>query len=474
MRFSAPVVARRRLRAGDGGRSRASRPGRSTRHIAARGGRRLRHAAALAIAIIARIWRWSGWSTAGAAVLAFIVLGVVLAVPAPWSRRPAAGPSATSRSARSPDGRIWSRSICRSGCTATCWSPRCRLPRRHAVHACSWRGAPAAPVRWRWFRRWRWCSFGLVFGSASTSEPIAVGNHDRGAPRELAIGIAGDAAVAHWLAWRAQAERHARCAGRRRTSGVRDLAAFGLGPPPRGAGRRHDRRRRGGAAVAAPAVAEGRTRDVLRSAAGPEIAISQALSPLSSYRAAFTDDAFDGVLFRVEAVDGALPERIRIAHPVGLRRWRSSAWRTRMPASGTRASSGCRPARDGGRGRERHRAHQRSRVSAASGCRRSVRWRRSLSRGRMPRSSRMRSTTTAPPARVSRRAGGGVRAGQSYVVSAMVARGAALREPRRAGRDRATVELPGEPHDVDGRTGSGCRRCRAGGAGRRDCASAGT
>ncbi len=53
-------------------------------------------------------------------------------------------------------------------------------------------------------------------------------------------------------------------------------------------------------------------RRVLRSATGPERQIAEAVSPLSEYRAMFSDSRVEDVLFRVSG-EGALPDRIRVA-----------------------------------------------------------------------------------------------------------------------------------------------------------------
>ncbi len=70
------------------------------------------------------------------------------------------------------------------------------------------------------------------------------------------------------------------------------------------------------AVVAAVAVVPWAARDadrrVLRSAAGPERQIAEAVSPLSEYRAMFSDARDEDVLFRVDST-GTAPERIRVA-----------------------------------------------------------------------------------------------------------------------------------------------------------------
>jgi hypothetical protein len=67
------------------------------------------------------------------------------------------------------------------------------------------------------------------------------------------------------------------------------------------------------AGLAAPALAAGQSRDVLRSSVGPDIDIARAQTPLSTYRSGFADPRYSEVLFRVDAVHGQLPDRIRLA-----------------------------------------------------------------------------------------------------------------------------------------------------------------
>lgn len=156
-------------------------------------------------------------------------------------------------------------------------------------------------------------SFGLLFGAPVVSEPLEVGPFAIPAPVETALGALTFLACLVWLVWRGRDERMRALAFGAETSGVtlarRRSAA--------------DRRRgllAGGmvatalavSVVVVPFAAEGTTRDVLRAAAGPDIALSAAVSPLSGYRAQFADERADEVLFTVVA-DGPLPERVRLA-----------------------------------------------------------------------------------------------------------------------------------------------------------------
>lgn len=399
-------------------------------------------AAALAIAIMARLWRWSGWLTAGVGVVALIVLGVVLAVPTPWSASSGLAGSLRDVALGAVTG--WKDLVTVDlpvGMYRNLLVPALIvfLAGTLCILQLAWRSGRAGPLAV--LPAMAMVLFGLVFGSASTSEPIAVGNATIAAPRELAIGIAAMLLSLTWLAWRAQAERLAALRRAASASGVRITRRRSAS----------DLRRAvlaggmivvavAGAAVAAPAVAEGRTRDVLRSAAGPEIAISQALSPLSSYRAAFTDDAFDGVLFRVEAVDGALPERIRIGT---LSAYDGAVFRVADPDAGVEDSRFTRvpSRRDGGEGVS---ATARISIEGLRGI-----WLPTFGAVEEVAFDGTDAALLADAfyyngsARAGvETAGAGVRAGQSYVVSATVAAEPSLQSLVAPGAT-ATVDLPG-------------------------------
>lgn len=157
-------------------------------------------------------------------------------------------------------------------------------------------------------------SFGLFFGRTDTSAPVVWGPITIPAPVEIAIGAMGLVLSVLWLTWcshqdRASALQRAamrsgvRLSRRRRASDSRRFAlgAFMvIGPVALGA-------------LVAPGIAQGMTRDVLRSGVGPEVEVQAAISPLAEYRANFAEDRFDDVLFEVLVVDGALPDRVRVA-----------------------------------------------------------------------------------------------------------------------------------------------------------------
>lgn len=155
--------------------------------------------------------------------------------------------------------------------------------------------------------------FGLFFGRTSTSAPLTVGPLSLAAPVETGVGVAAVLSAVLWLAWRTRDER---------TRALRRASESGAVAQPRRRSRTDRRRAALGAAmvvvavVAAVAVvpwaAQDADRRVLRSAAGPERQIAEAVSPLSEYRAMFSDARDEDVLFRVDS-DGIAPERIRVA-----------------------------------------------------------------------------------------------------------------------------------------------------------------
>lgn len=156
-------------------------------------------------------------------------------------------------------------------------------------------------------------SFGLFFGRTSVSAPLVIGPITLYAPVETALGVATLLSSLVWLAWRTHDQRLRALQRAAVSSGVR------VSRRPS----RADRRRTAlGAAMVAgalvlavgivPYAARGAERQVLRTAVGPEIDLSAAVSPLAEYRGLFADDRADDVLFTVTP-DSSLPERLRIA-----------------------------------------------------------------------------------------------------------------------------------------------------------------
>lgn len=157
-------------------------------------------------------------------------------------------------------------------------------------------------------------SFGLFFGRASVSDPLVIGPVSLYAPFETALAVAGLVATLLWLSWRSSNERMLALRRAAEAGGVR---------MPRRRSRADRRRSVLGAgmlvvavlvaALVVPYAARGAERSVLRTSAGPEVAISSAVSPLAAYRSLFEAQRADQVLFTVTAEGQALPDRVRLA-----------------------------------------------------------------------------------------------------------------------------------------------------------------
>ena len=155
--------------------------------------------------------------------------------------------------------------------------------------------------------------FGLFFGRTSLSAPLVWGPLSLPAPVETAVGLTALLSAVLWLAWRTRDER---------TRSLRRVSALAAVQSSSRRSRADLRRAFTGAAMVVVAVvatvavvpwaAADADRRVLRSVTGPERQITEAVSPLSAYRAMFSDARADDVLFRVEG-EGSLPERVRVA-----------------------------------------------------------------------------------------------------------------------------------------------------------------
>jgi hypothetical protein len=271
-------------------------------------------AAAFLLAAAARAWRWPAWLVVVLAAVLLVVLSVTLAVPF----------------APTPAGVVEALRQTASG-LVTGWKDLLTVE----IPVGSYRNllVPALAVlfigtlsalllSWRTDARTTWAAapamamsgFGLLFGSSVASAPLRIGGLVIPAVRELAVGALVLVLSVAWLSWRTREQRRAALLRAADASGVR------VGRRATGA---HARRAGLAAAMLAiavvagtaltPLVAEGRTRDVLRTATGPEKAIRTAVSPLTAYRASFGDAAFTAPLFSVQRVSGPLPDRIRLA-----------------------------------------------------------------------------------------------------------------------------------------------------------------
>lgn len=268
-----------------------------------------------AAAVAASIWRrWGGWVTAALVAGAFTVLAVPLAVPSRLG-----GPLDLARGL----GEAFSGVVLAWKDLVTVDLPvgeyrNLLVPAlvvflvgtavTLALAVRTDRLAPAAVVSGL-----AMTGFGLFFGRTSTSAPLTIGPIVLASPVETAVGVGAVLSAVLWLAWRTRDER-LRALRRASESGTVSL--------PRRRSRTDRRRAVLGAgmlavsvvvavAVVPWAVADA-DRRVLRSAAGPERQIAEAVSPLSEYRSMFSDARDEDVLFRV-ASTGTAPERIRVA-----------------------------------------------------------------------------------------------------------------------------------------------------------------
>lgn len=157
-------------------------------------------------------------------------------------------------------------------------------------------------------------SFGLIFGSSETGDPLVLGPIIIPAPREVLLGTAVLLASLLWLIGRARMARaRALRIAQARTEGVQQgkqsiwlsarrqaLAVVLVGLAIAG-----------GLAIA-PVVADVVPRQALRDEVDPLIIVQQQASPLSAYRTWFSEENYDEVLFRLEGeLDGI--DRVRIA-----------------------------------------------------------------------------------------------------------------------------------------------------------------
>lgn len=272
--------------------------------------------ALVAAAIAALAWsrRWGGWPVAGLVAVAFFVLGIPLAVPS----RLGGATELVRGLAEVAGGALfaWKDLITVDlpvGTYRNLLVPALIvfLAGTCAALLLSWREDRAAygavPVALAMI------SFGLFFGRTTVSAPLTLGPLTISAPVETALGIAALLTCLLWLAWRSRDQRIRSLHRAAASSGVR---------VSRRPSRADQRRTVLGAgmlaiavvasAIVVPFAARGAEREVLRSSAGPELAVSSAVSPLAEYRSLFADARADDVLFTV-STRGALPERVRLA-----------------------------------------------------------------------------------------------------------------------------------------------------------------
>lgn len=270
--------------------------------------------AAAAIATLAVRLRRSGWLVAAALAASFLVLGIPLAVPSRLG-----GPTEIARGL----GELTSGVVLGWKDLVTVELP-VGAYRNLLVPALVVFLVGTCVVLLLSWREDRWAyaavpvalgmvSFGLFFGRTTVSAPLALGTFTLYAPLETALGVATLLACLMWLGWRTHDERVRALRRAAASSGVR------VSRRPSSADRRRTALGAGMVAAAlvvavgvVPFAARGAEREVLRSAVGPEIDLSAAVSPLTQYRSLFADARADEILFAVDSAS-ALPERMRLA-----------------------------------------------------------------------------------------------------------------------------------------------------------------
>lgn len=267
---------------------------------------------AVGIATLVALRRGGGWATAGLLAVVLLIVGVPLAVPGRLG---------------SPGDLLQGLGELAAG-TVVGWKDLLTVPlpvggyRNLLVPAlviflvgttvalrAAWRADAGA--LWAVPVSLAMVGFGLLFGRTEVSAPLRLGQLTVPAPVETAAGLAWLIAGVLWLSWRS---RHERVRALRRAADTSRVRLRRVVPA--------DARRvaLGGGMIAVctlavglivPAAAASAPRTVLRDATGPRVDLSQAISPLASYRTFFADDAVREVLFRVSGEE--LPDRVRLA-----------------------------------------------------------------------------------------------------------------------------------------------------------------
>ncbi|MFS0866962.1 transglutaminase domain-containing protein [Microbacterium sp. 179-B 1A2 NHS] len=268
--------------------------------------------AAHVVAALGLRGRWSGWWVALAALGAYVVLGLPVAAPGSLGSPTTAVRALLGILTAPVTG--WKDILTLElplGSYQTTLAPVLFLfiAIPTVALSCAWRSA-----------RWWMLSvpagmlltvFGVVFGARSLAAPLPLGPVT--VQPEALVGAAALVTGLGAIVWRTRHERHRALETAVAASGVRTTGRANRGLAGRTA------MALGMLVIAvvaaagwAPWALAGQPRDVARSAIDPVLEVATTLSPLSQYRAAFTDDdAYSDVLFRVDAPAGV--ERIRLA-----------------------------------------------------------------------------------------------------------------------------------------------------------------
>lgn len=264
-----------------------------------------------AIAAVGLRWRWSGWWVALVTFAAYVVLGLPVAAPMML----AGGDQVLTglRGVVTAPVTGWKDLL-------TLDLPVGTYQTTLALPFLLWLAVPVAALSLAWRARRLWVlspllalgltAFGVLFGSPTVSASVRWGPFTLPGVVEMAVG-ASAVLVALWFSvWRTLYDRRRALRAAEAATGIRTTGRSGSAVAGRVA------MSVGmvaiavlAASVAAPWAVAGQSRDVLRNAVDPHLAIERELSPLATYRSYFADDRFDEVLFAV--LTGA--DRVRLA-----------------------------------------------------------------------------------------------------------------------------------------------------------------
>jgi len=153
----------------------------------------------------------------------------------------------------------------------------------------------------------------IAVGPAVRASSLAWGPLGQFVSRESIVGIVAFAVLLAWFGWRSWYARRMAIAAAFGAGGV-SLATSSHASRLAGASAATAMVMAGvavAALVSAPIAAQ-TPREVVRSAIDPRVAVESQVSPLTSYREYFTDDAYQATLFTVDVEEGG-PERVRVA-----------------------------------------------------------------------------------------------------------------------------------------------------------------
>ena len=264
------------------------------------------------IAVAGARLRLSGFAVSGAVAIAFVVIGLALAVPG-FTSGTTALDAAMRELIRGP---------------VTGWKDIVTLPLplgqygSTLVPALALLLAGTALATWLTVSARRWWGLAAAVGVLMVATAIIVGPATRSLPltlapygvylnREFLVGLAAFALLLGWLGWRARYARRSALAStasearlapsvRVRTASTAAMATVMVAVAVTVA------------AIVAGPVAADTPRDVARSVIDPRVVVDSSVAPLAAYRNFFSETGYDEPLFTVKVTKGEV-SRVRVA-----------------------------------------------------------------------------------------------------------------------------------------------------------------